>query len=194
MTPHETSVVDCDAYMDAIDQLIDGELAGPALEALENHLASCPLCVALVDRLFAISNDLHALPQLTCPDRVIEAVRTHHRSDRAPIAARMGYAAICLAAAAALALVLFPWQLTAPNQPEPSSSAQLAEARQAIAKLSATLAQSDTAVGQETLRRGLVEPLGRAFSVVGKTKLGKWSAAMGVLIDASSTPEQSKDS
>jgi hypothetical protein len=60
----------CADYDDAIQELVDGTLTGARRQELEQHLASCPSCTALVDELLVVRRAARSLPAMTPPDRV----------------------------------------------------------------------------------------------------------------------------
>jgi uncharacterized membrane-anchored protein YhcB (DUF1043 family) len=60
----------CADYSDAIQELVDGTLTGTRRQELEQHLATCPSCTALVDELLVVRRAARSLPAMTPPDRV----------------------------------------------------------------------------------------------------------------------------
>jgi hypothetical protein len=62
----------CADFNDAIQELVDGTLTGTRRQELEQHLAGCPSCTALVEELLIVRRAARALPAMTPPDRVWE--------------------------------------------------------------------------------------------------------------------------
>jgi Putative zinc-finger len=62
----------CADFNDAIQELVDGTLTGTRRQELEQHLAGCPSCTALVEELLIVRRAARALPVMTPPDRVWE--------------------------------------------------------------------------------------------------------------------------
>ena len=83
--------MNCDAYRDRIDELVDGTLDGAARRDLDAHLATCAGCRALAEDLFAIRRAAGHLPPLTPPDRVWQQIAPRVV---APIAAAPSPAAV----------------------------------------------------------------------------------------------------
>jgi Putative zinc-finger len=107
--------MNCDAYRDSIDDLVDGALAGPARADLEAHLSACPACTALVEDLLVVSRAARSLPQLGPPegswDRISAAVTAMAAPEvvgpswRQRLAVPLAIAALLLAAIAITLLV-----------------------------------------------------------------------------------------
>ncbi len=69
--------MNCDAYRDRIDELVDATLDGAARRELDAHLATCAECRALAEDLLAIRRAAGHLPPLTPPDRVWQQIAPH---------------------------------------------------------------------------------------------------------------------
>jgi hypothetical protein len=66
--------MNCDAYRDRIDELVDATLDGAARRELDAHLATCAECRALAEDLLAIRRAAGHLPPLTPPDRIWQQI------------------------------------------------------------------------------------------------------------------------
>ena len=78
--PDVTGIMNCDAYRDRIDELVDGTLDGAARRELDAHLATCAECRALAEDLLAIRRAANRLPPLTPPDRIWQQIAPRRRS------------------------------------------------------------------------------------------------------------------
>ena len=65
----------CDKFTDAIGAMIEGSLDPAGRRALDEHLASCGACRALVSDIRRIHREAAALPRLTPPDALWMKVR-----------------------------------------------------------------------------------------------------------------------
>src|SRR4030042_6804782 len=68
----------CSEFHRQISLLIDGELRGPAAEALQLHLKQCPECRGFHQRMVAIADEVKAIlgpvPSLSLADRARDRV------------------------------------------------------------------------------------------------------------------------
>jgi anti-sigma factor RsiW len=65
----------CDTFSDSIGALIDGTIGPEAQRALDEHLASCVTCRALVADFRRIHREAASLPRMTPPDTLWMKVR-----------------------------------------------------------------------------------------------------------------------
>src|SRR5580765_227449 len=120
--------MNCDAYRDRIDELVDGTLDGVARRELDAHLATCAECRALAEDLLAIRRATSHLPPLTPPDRIWQQIAPLVAAPIAPapgptpnwrerLAVPLAIAAVLLAAVA-ITSVMRQWR----NSPAPSQT------------------------------------------------------------------------
>jgi anti-sigma factor RsiW len=68
----------CSEFHRQISLLIDGELRGPAAEALQFHLKQCPDCRGFHERMVAVTNEVKSIhgpvPSLSLADRAKDRV------------------------------------------------------------------------------------------------------------------------
>lgn len=106
----------CEEYAALLDLFVDGELAGPELERVRNHLAECPGCQAYVDDALAIRAGFPDVEETDVPEGftegVMERIRENSAKDRKSVELRrrgirrwMGTAA-ALAACCALVILV----------------------------------------------------------------------------------------
>jgi hypothetical protein len=67
-----TDELSCAAVREGLDDYLDGALAEDGRRRLEGHLASCAGCAAELRLAEEVLRQLHALPELDCPPRVLE--------------------------------------------------------------------------------------------------------------------------
>jgi len=130
--------MNCDAYRDRIDELVDGTLDGAARRELDAHLATCAECRALAEDLLAIRRATSHLPPLTPPDR----------NWRERLAVPLAIAAVLLAAVA-ITSVMRQWRnSSAPSQTPSAASTPAPGSNEATAaelkSLQAELEQAQT--------------------------------------------------
>ncbi len=106
----------CEEYAALLDLFVDGELAGPELERVRNHLAECPGCQAYVDDALSIRAGFPDVEETDVPEGfaegVMERIRENSAKDRKNVELRrrgirrwMGTAA-ALAACCALVILV----------------------------------------------------------------------------------------
>ena len=154
----------CSWTQERIEAYIDGELTPVERGHLEAHVATCAACAAELQDARSLVKSLRALPPITCPDTVSQALqdRIHQtRQDRWRTAAKKWCAP--LAAAAVLALIagrlLF--------DPEPAqpvfSPKEIAQARRQVewtlAYLGDLNSRMGAAVRDDVIQPRLVQPL-----------------------------------
>ena len=154
----------CSWTQERIEAYIDGELTPVEQGRLEAHVATCAACPAELEDARQLVGALRALPRVTCPDAVSQALqdRIHRtRQDRWRTAAKRWYKP--LAAAAVLALIaghlLF--------DPEPVSPAfspkEIAQARRQVewtlAYLGDLNSRMGAAVRDDVIQPRIVQPL-----------------------------------
>jgi len=124
--------MNCDAYRDRIDELVDATLDGAARRELDAHLATCAECRSLAEDLLAIRRAANHLPPLTPPDRIwqqmaprvaapIAAAPSPTPNWRERLAVPLAIAAVLLAAVA-ITSVMRQWR----NSSAPSQTASAA--------------------------------------------------------------------
>jgi len=127
--------MNCDAYRDRIDELVDATLDGAARRELDAHLATCAECRALAEDLLAIRRAAGHLPPLTPPDRiwqqiaprVVAPIAAAPRPAPAPnwrerLAVPLAIAAVLLAAVA-ITSVMRQWRNPSASSQTPSAAA-----------------------------------------------------------------------
>jgi hypothetical protein len=118
--------MNCDAYRDRIDDLVDGTLEGAARRELDAHLAVCAECRALAEDLLAIRRAAGHLPPLTPPERIWQQIAPQVSSPiavaarptpnwRERLAVPLAIAAVLLAAVAITA-VMRQWRSASSSQ------------------------------------------------------------------------------
>lgn len=149
----------CTDWAERISALIDEELTPEERGAVEQHLAACAECAKAADGLRRVSRLARALPRVTAPAGLAEAVRAAVAPARQiPFLARYRTAIQSAAALVAVALVVYAFyspsnvihEKTAPpelaNRPAPSDS-DMEKSRLALAGKKAEhdlAAQADT--------------------------------------------------
>ncbi len=71
MKSYETNK--CAWFRERVDLYVDGEIAGEELESFETHVAGCETCRSELELARRVIGDLRSLPDLACPDRVVDA-------------------------------------------------------------------------------------------------------------------------
>jgi anti-sigma factor RsiW len=125
----------CQQYLNSIHELVDGTIGAIRRAELEQHLAQCDDCRALVADLERIRDAAGALPEVRPPDRVWLQIAGRLRQEgrisaaAAPPPARRSYAAwLAIAAALVLAAGSAVMLLVPRNSPPPSQTASGAPA------------------------------------------------------------------
>jgi Putative zinc-finger len=136
--------MNCDAYRDRIDELVDGTLDGAARRELDAHLATCAECRALAEDLLAIRRAAGHLPPLTPPDRIWQQVAPRVAAPiaaaprptpnwRERLAVPLAIAAVLLAAVA-ITSVMRQWRsASAPSQTPSATTAAAPGSNEATA-------------------------------------------------------------
>ena len=114
----------CEDYIEHISAAIDGELSPQETARLEEHLAYCPACQALMGDLAALHAQLGALPPVEVPKNLKEDILAAvHDSKVTPLPTKKNfYYKKWMASAAALALVMagaWGWSVSRPGSPSP---------------------------------------------------------------------------
>ena len=114
----------CEDYIERISAAIDGELSPQETARLEEHLAHCPACQALMGDLAALHAQLGALPPVEVPKNLKEDILAAvHDSKVTPLPTKKNfYYKKWMASAAALALVMagaWGWSVSRPGSPSP---------------------------------------------------------------------------
>lgn len=73
----------CEQYAALLDLFVDGELAGPEMERVRDHLAECPGCRAYVDDALAIRAGFPDVEETDVPEGFAEGVMERIREDSA---------------------------------------------------------------------------------------------------------------
>lgn len=73
----------CEEYAALLDLFVDGELAGPEMEQVRDHLAECPGCRAYVDDALAIRAGFPDVEETDVPEGFAEGVMERVREDSA---------------------------------------------------------------------------------------------------------------
>ena len=124
--------MNCDAYRDRIDELVDATLDGAARRELDAHLATCAECRAMAEDLLAIRRAAGHLPPLTPPDRIwqqiaprvvapIAAAPRPAPNWRERLAVPLAIAAVLLAAVA-ITSVMRQWRNPSASSQTPSAA------------------------------------------------------------------------
>ena len=136
--------MNCDAYRDRIDELVDGTLDGAARRELDAHLATCAECRAVAEDLLAIRRAASHLPPLTPPDRIWQQVAPRVAAPiaaaprptpnwRERLAVPLAIAAVLLAAVA-ITSVMRQWRnASATSQTPPATTAAAPGSNEATA-------------------------------------------------------------
>ncbi len=137
--------MNCDAYRDRIDELVDGTLDGAARRELDAHLATCAGCRALAEDLLVIRRAASQLPPLTPPDRIWQQVAPHLAAPiaaaprptpnwRERLAVPLAIAAVLLAAVAITSVMRQLRNVSAPSQtPSAATTAAVPGSNEATA-------------------------------------------------------------
>lgn len=185
MNPPDAGI-ECEAAVELLEELLDGELEEERERALSRHLSACPECAGEFALATTLRRELRALPEIDAPAALIDQVleQTQGRAEKAPktrtwTSLRRGlegllprparWAAATLVAAA---LALLVWLPRSPVVgPEPASDPELArailEARFALAYLGELGRGTGRELRDEVLRDRLVVPAVR--SVLGSS-------------------------
>ncbi|MEO1496378.1 MAG: zf-HC2 domain-containing protein [Planctomycetota bacterium] len=200
MTPDQESLAGCEAFDSLLDEFVEESLDAAESERVSAHVATCETCATACEALHRATRALATLPELDCPDHVIDRAAaigrpaTPTRQRTAHLRPAWRYAAL-LAIAASLVLMLVPTSETqrSPQQAatdsasEPESStprAQLAQARDTLREVRSAVADNRIDVSARAVERGLVQPLQKTFAAVSRSKLGEWGATAGALLNA----------
>ena len=97
----------CEQYAALLDLFVDGELAGPEMERVRDHLAECPGCRAYVDDALAIRAGFPDVEETDVPEGfaggVMERIREDSARDRKTVELRRRGIRRWMGTAAALA-------------------------------------------------------------------------------------------
>jgi anti-sigma factor RsiW len=133
----------CDRYLDAIGELVDGTIASAARRELAAHLRTCDACRALVSELTNIRQAAGSLERLEAPPASWSRIQS-----RTGVGSRRSSAVrswLPLAAAAVLLLAVaagYLFQRPASEQAPPAASATTEEAIEGVPDEQAALASS----------------------------------------------------
>jgi anti-sigma factor RsiW len=123
-TPVDAS---CDRYVALIHDRLDGVLDAPAGSVLDEHLASCAACRALLEALESIRRVAATLPDLTPRQEVWAALERRLNAERAarPKAFWTGArVALAMAATLVVAVTASVWLLRTPTPPAAGAAPQ----------------------------------------------------------------------
>lgn len=73
----------CEEYAALLDLFVDGELSGPEMAQVGDHLAKCPGCRAYVDDALAIRAGFPDVEETAVPEGFAESVMERIREDAA---------------------------------------------------------------------------------------------------------------
>lgn len=73
----------CEEYAALLDLFVDGELSGPEMARVGDHLAACPGCRAYVDDALAIRAGFPDVEETAVPEGFAESVMERIREDAA---------------------------------------------------------------------------------------------------------------
>jgi anti-sigma factor RsiW len=181
--PTERQDADCGWVDERLDLYVDGELSAFEEARVERHLAGCEACGAIAAGLRGVKASLGGLPELRCPERLVEAVRLEALpTDVASRQVRMQRApSWAVGLAACLLVAVGAWSIRGVVERR-----QAAERRErievAIADLQATLRQRATDVGREAFVQGVAKPTRTVVTAVQNGPLGRWGAAAASLL------------
>jgi len=177
----------CDWIMDRLEAYLDGDLPTDELAPVESHLAMCGNCTRELELARQVQSTLHALPEQTCPDAVVEAAARRIDGLPAPAAPPITERLSGwwhqfmhpIAAAAAMLLVVAMtvfigqeqhYNSTASLSPEDTLELTAEEIALAKAEIKWTLAylgdvgrRSGLAVRDDAIINHVVKPVGRAL-------------------------------
>jgi anti-sigma factor RsiW len=177
--------VTCEQVLPLLEDLLDEELASEMSRAFEAHLAVCQDCAAELSLAQSVRQQLHSLPELDAPERVLSSVLEQTR--KAPLKARCHQALANLVrqparlgAALAVALLLISSGLTltllrsgAPADHDPARIAKASdEARYALSLLADASRRAGNNLHQDVLTDRLAAPLLSGLQNTMNNKLG----------------------
>ncbi|MFQ5511204.1 MAG: anti-sigma factor family protein [Candidatus Krumholzibacteriia bacterium] len=155
-----------------IDTFLDGELGGDELATLQSHVDVCAECRRELARARRVLHELHELPDLYCPDEVVETSmagleETPHRAVRGLLRRWFGGALRPALASAFVVLVAASAFYVANRVRQPALSPE--EVASAEAELKWTLAyigdvgrRAGMIAAGEAFEAGMVVPVQRA--------------------------------
>ena len=87
MTPDQTPLAGCEAFDTLLDEFVEESLDAAESERVSAHVATCETCAAACEALRRATRALATLPEIDCPDHVIDraaaigrpATPTRHR-------------------------------------------------------------------------------------------------------------------
>ena len=154
----------CSWTQERIEAYIDDELTPVEQGQLEAHAATCAACTAELEDARRLIGTLRALPRVTCPDAVSQALQTRIRQARRQrlhvAVRRWGWAY----AAAAVLVLIAGYHLFDPEPVPPAfSPKEIAQARRQVewtlAYLGDLNSRMGTAVRDDVIQPHLVQPL-----------------------------------
>ncbi len=168
-----TDDLSCAAVREGLDDYLDGALAEDGRRRLDGHLASCAGCAAELRLAEEVLRQLHALPELDCPPRVLERAarlagmavagpaERHRLAPMVPMAPLAALAPPAPVAPLGALVLLAPLTPTAPSAPAARTAPRwsLGAWRRPLAAVAALLLLALTAslVGSGAPRPGAAE-------------------------------------
>ncbi len=181
MSPPDTGIA-CEAVLELMEELLDGELATDSEQRVRQHLEACPECTGELELATTLRRELRGLPELDAPAPLLARILAQTEGRKLPdpttgvwAALRRGleglrphpsrWVVATLAAAALAVLVLMPRSPVI--QPDPASEPDLAqailEARFALAYLGDLGRGTGMEIRDDVLRDRLVAPTVRGL-------------------------------
>ncbi len=165
---------DCDRIRAAIQERLDGTLAGGDDLAIRGHLAGCPACREFESGLRRVQDALRALPPTPMPDEVLDAVwdrtvRARERRRELP-ALHFGWKLAVAAVLLAVALLAVFFRYSPPpaprRAPDPAEIARAdRDARRVLLLVSQAFHSAERAAADQVLA-GEVSPTIRRIPII----------------------------
>jgi anti-sigma factor RsiW len=174
--------------LDRIDPYIDGDLATEEVAEIERHLADCPECRQELALARAVTSELRSLPELECPQRVVDNAAARVESvdsgftvrklldwfgGRGVPRLRPAMAVMVLVIAAASVFVLSRHEQSPFNPDARDAAVELTDEEIELAKVDAMLAfaylgrysrRTGEIIKKDVLEERVIKPIGRTIA------------------------------
>ena len=183
MTPSER-----DWFDERVESYVDGDLGDDDRQRFEAYAEACGDCDDLLRRATRVQQQLKALPIHACPASVVAAAEEAALSEpvrRSRVDRRAVGLTVALAASVAAVAFLRP----DPPSPTPQRPTNVVaqtrvaptDVRRAVDVLRTTAETRVSAIGEDTLRRAVVQPAQKVLVAVRDSKLGRLSVSAASL-------------